>query len=445
MNERREGPRLLAIMGSGETAPTMVKVHRGLLDRLGRGREPTPAVLLDTPYGFQENAEIISARAVEYFRQSVGHAVDVATWRGADTGEDDVTRERATSLVRAARYVFAGPGSPTYALDRWAGSVLPRLLADKLERGGCVTFASAAALTLGVCTVPVYEVYKVGARPQWVPGLDLLAVAGLRAAVIPHYDNAEGGNHDTRFCYLGERRLSLLEETLADDTFVLGVDEHTACLIDVDARTATVAGNGRVTVRRHGTSEVFAAGTTVPLDQLATASRPSAPAAAPVPVLAPAPAGAPRAYGTARAPDDGGGGGEPPGVMTEAERLRRVFLDAVEGRDVDGALSAVLELEQAIVDWSRDSLQSDETDRARAVLRELVVGLGDLARNGARDPGDVAAPFVEAILEARRAARDKGDFGTADGLRTRLIQAGVVVNDSPDGTAWSMATESAAP
>ena len=54
--------RLLAIMGSGETAPTMAKVHRSLIERVG-----TPAVLLDTPYGFQENADDISARAQEYF------------------------------------------------------------------------------------------------------------------------------------------------------------------------------------------------------------------------------------------------------------------------------------------------------------------------------------------------------------------------------------------
>ena len=35
-----------------------------------------------------------------------------------------------------------------------------------------------------------------------------MAEAGLDAVVIPHFDNAEGGNHDTRFCYLGERRLA---------------------------------------------------------------------------------------------------------------------------------------------------------------------------------------------------------------------------------------------
>jgi len=68
-------PRLLAIMGSGETAPTMVKVHRRLLERLGP--PPVPAVLLDTPFGFQENAREIAGRAVTYFRESLHAAIAV--------------------------------------------------------------------------------------------------------------------------------------------------------------------------------------------------------------------------------------------------------------------------------------------------------------------------------------------------------------------------------
>ena len=88
---------------------------------------------------------------------------------------------------------------------------------------------SAAALTLGSHTVPVYEVYKVGEDPRWVEGLDLLGqITGIRAAVVPHYDNAEGGTHDTRFCYLGEPRLAGLEAELPAEVGVLGVDEHTA-------------------------------------------------------------------------------------------------------------------------------------------------------------------------------------------------------------------------
>ena len=36
--------------------------------------------------------------------------------------------------------------------------------------------------------------------------------------LIPHYNNAEGGTHDTRYCYMDERRLSTLEAQLADNT-----------------------------------------------------------------------------------------------------------------------------------------------------------------------------------------------------------------------------------
>jgi len=66
--------RVLAVMGSGETSPTMVTVHRALAGRLTA--RPPAAVLLDTPYAFQENAADVSARARAYFARSVG--LDVA-------------------------------------------------------------------------------------------------------------------------------------------------------------------------------------------------------------------------------------------------------------------------------------------------------------------------------------------------------------------------------
>ena len=257
-------PRLIAIMGSGETAPTMAKVHRLLLGR--SGPPPVPAVMLDTPYGFQENADEITARALEYFRENVGMPMALAPFRAADG--DPLERATALARLRDAHYLFAGPGSPSYALRQWRGSGIDDIVVDKLERGGVVTFASAAALTLGAFTVPVYEIYKVGEAPTWLPGLDVLGRLGLPVAVIPHYDNAEGGSHDTRFCYLGERRLAMLEASLPETHFVLGVDSHTALLVDFVAGTASVMGLGNVTVRVQGRSEVFAPGSTVPVGEL---------------------------------------------------------------------------------------------------------------------------------------------------------------------------------
>ena len=176
-------PRILAIMGSGETAPTMAKVHRALFDRLGA--EPNPAVIIDTPYGFQENADDLSARTVQFFRERLGRDVAVATYRNRDV--DAVTSASAVALVRGSRYLMTGPGSPSYALRQWAGGPIPSAIVDRLRSGGVVTMASAAALTLGVSTIPVYEIYKVGEAAHWLPGLDILGeLTGLRAAVVPH-------------------------------------------------------------------------------------------------------------------------------------------------------------------------------------------------------------------------------------------------------------------
>ncbi|MEN3273871.1 MAG: hypothetical protein V7636_2632, partial [Actinomycetota bacterium] len=236
----------------------MIKTHRALLERVS----PAPAVFLDTPVGFQENAGEIAERVVEYFAQSVGTPIEVATMRTT------FATESTLAAVARAGYVFSGPGSPTYALAQWRETAIPELLREKLVSGGAVTFASAAALTLGVVTVPVYEIYKVGAGLHWLDGLDLLAAAGLRAAVIPHFNNAEGGTHDTRFCYLGERRLEEMESAMPEDAFVLGVDEHTGAILDLDARTMEVVGVGVVTVRDHGTIRTYSPGDVVGIDDL---------------------------------------------------------------------------------------------------------------------------------------------------------------------------------
>ena len=166
-------PRLLCIMGSGETTPTMVSVHADLLSRLGP--RPVPAVLLDTPFGFQENAADISERTVAYFRDRVGFPITRRVISGPRAGRPTSSTRRCWRASPRRATCSPGPGSPSYALRQWTGTAVPELLAAKLRDGGCVTLASAAAVGLGVCSLPVYEVYKVGEAPRWLEGLDLLS------------------------------------------------------------------------------------------------------------------------------------------------------------------------------------------------------------------------------------------------------------------------------
>jgi hypothetical protein len=431
------GPRILAIMGSGETAPAMAKVHRALFERFGR-RSVVAATLLDTPYGFQENADDLSDRIVDYFRVSVRREMTVASYRSRDVDP----LEAATALARLgeARYVLSGPGSPSYALRHWAGGPIPTALAAKLAGGGIVTMASAAALTVGLLTIPVYEIYKVGAEPSWLEGLDLLGPAtGLRAAVVPHYDNAEGGNHDTRFCYLGERRLRVLERTMPEDTFILGVDSHTALVLDLDRGGASVYGLGGVTVRARGVSRVFMSGTETTIEALAEAGR-EARRQPPGDLVRVRPTGG----GSTVAPE----AGDAPSsasfagpLRDEVGHLEGAFVDALTGRDIRAAVGVLLTLDATIERRVGAGEDSPDLRAARATFRSLIVRLGDLARDGARDPREAVEPFVTALLDLRARARATEDWAAADFVRDRLTAAGVEVRDDATGSGWILRGE----
>ena len=416
-------PRILAIMGSGETAPTMVTTHRRLTALLP---SPVQAVVLDTPYGFQENAPDLALRAVEYFKTSINVDLQVAGLvRMKDThiAADPVETERGLRRLADADYVFAGPGSPTYALRQWSETTVATLLADKLRTGGIVVFASAAALTLGKATVPVYEIYKVGENVRRLDGLDLLSVIGINAAVIPHYDNAEGANHDTRFCYLGEARLVMFESMLDDDTFVLGVDEHTGLVIDLDTQIATVVGNGTVTVRLRGQSHVFATGATLSLEYLRN----------PWTQNADAPHAPQRAIVTLDDVDP-----QALSLAADTDKAIAEFDLAIAGADAPGAVRAALTLESCIRSWSADTLQSDSADRAHATLRSMISRLGDAATTGLQDPRQVLAPFVDALITVRTIVRAEKRYDLSDIIRDIFAAQGIEVRDTPDGVEWNL-------
>ncbi len=391
--------RLLVLMGSGETTPTMTATHREVLARVGG-----PAVLLDTPYSFQENAERISARAVQYFERSCETRLEVARWR---CEASPLEQETALTLARGASFLFSGPGSPSYALRQWQDTPMLEVLSEKLSRPGALVFASAAACTLGSLVVPVYEIYKCGADPHWLPGLDLLTGLGFPAVVVPHWNIQVGEDHDTRYCMLGERRLQFMEAELPEDQFLLGLDEHTALVLDLDTLTGQVSGKGTVVVRKRGVTTTFPAGRPFRLGELSDGPEP----------VSTAPQ-APRA--------------QP--LVQDVERLEQAVRSALERRDSEQAVAAALELESLLAAWSHDT-DAASLKKAHAALRSTLVQLGQAARNAS----DLLEPVVEALLALRRQARARQEWREADAIRAELGRAGIEVHDTPEGTHWELA------
>jgi cyanophycinase-like exopeptidase len=382
---------LITIMGSGEIAPTMVPVHRRVFESLGAS--PVIAVV-DSAYGFQENADELSEKAATYFTTSFpGVTVEIASFRSADAPAG--VRERALETIRSADVVFAGPGSPTYALRTWEDTEVPDLLVEA-ARTGALTVASAASITVGSHALPVYEIYKVGESPRWNEGLDVLGALGLRVAVVPHFDNAEGGTHDTRFCWMGASRFESLRRMLPPDVVILGVDEHTAAVLDVETGVLEAHGRGAVTVLGE-TETVIAAGETESLTLL----------------------GAPANTAGDQAGHLAAGGD----VVAE---ITGAFDEALGRGDVEPALDAILELEDTHEGW-------DDAANAHRAIRRMVTRLGsELSRHAARDAR--RETVVEALLDVRDRARSDGRWHDADAVRDAVSMLGFELRDTPDGT-----------
>ena len=87
------------------------------------------------------------------------------------------------------------------------------------------------------------------------------------------------------------------------------------------------------------------------------------------------------------------------------------------------AMAGVLGVDPMAATWSGPSAQG----------RGL--GISTEASDGATSALDV---LVRAELDRRAAARAEKDFATADEVRDRLKEAGVVVTDTPEGATWSL-------
>lgn len=405
-------------MGSGELTATMVEVHKELLGSLA---QPPQAIFLDTPAGFQLNVDQLSERAAEYFRKHVQQNMLLASFKSRERFTE-FEAEQTFHKLRQANFILIGPGSPTYAVRQWQGTSIPEIITRQVEEGGCLVAASAAALTVGRFTLPVYEIYKVGQDLHWVEGVNILEHFGFNLVVIPHWNNAEGGTHDTRFCFMGESRFSKLESMLPEDVSVFGLDEHTACLIDLEKEEAVIKGLGSVCLRRRGEEIVFEKGDRFSLEVLRGGTvgegireKVSQPEAA---KLTP--------------------GSEGESFWDRIHGIEETFRVGLEKRDSKKTTNALLELDRAIWKGKQDLENEEFISQAREVLRDLIVLFGMELETSPKDKAECLAPVMGELLNLRQRFRDNKQWEEADAIRESLERGDVIIEDTEEGPRWRL-------
>jgi len=134
----------------------------------------------------------------------------------------------------------------------------------------------------------------------------------------------------------------------------------------------------------------------------------------------------------------------------EAKALRDKFLAAMDD-DFNTAIAIATLfdfvrvvnkfIDQHSLEAKKPVAEMATLDAMLLVMRELTGVLGlfltePKAPGGGADEG-LVAKLMELVIEIRANARKAKDFATADLVRTKLTEAGIVLEDRPDGTGWS--------
>ncbi len=258
----------IAFLGSGETSLAGGRIFELLARKLP---QPLKIAILETPAGFELNADLVAGRVAEFLEKRLkNYRPNIVTVparkRGTEFSPDNP--EIVWPLL-TADMIFLGPGSPTYAVRQLKDSLAWDILRAKHRLGTTLVFASAATIAAGAWALPVYEIFKVGEDVHKKPGLDLFADFGLSLNFIPHWNNAEGGaDLDTSRCFMGLDRFDEWCADLPPGNTTLGLDEHTGLIFDFQKGTCQVSGVSSASIVRACDSDIYATGSTFPLDEL---------------------------------------------------------------------------------------------------------------------------------------------------------------------------------
>ena len=147
-------------------------------------------------------------------------------------------------------------------------------------------------------------------------------------------------------------------------------------------------------------------------------------------------------------------------TLDSARRMLDRLYGAVRGVDVAEDIRGAVEPPEALIAALEDDLNTPkamaelfgvvrELNKAegeeKARLAAVVYAAGDLLGLLQSDPedwfaghveGDLGAKQIKALIDKRSAAKAERDFEAADAIRDQLREAGITIQDGPDGTTW---------
>ena len=225
--------------------------------------------------------------------------------------------------------------------------------------------------------MPVYEIYKVGEEPRWIKGLNILSAFEINATIIPHFNNKEGGNHDTRFCYMGKTRFDKLRNSI--DSPIIGIDEHTGLVIDGESRLGEVYGIGKVTIISNNNEVEYSAGNKISFDEISKAKK-------------------------------------------------NKIIPIKKDLEIEEEYETKTSIEKASRLIDKNSVNRESINR---ILSQIKLNIEEL-----ESKTEIIDPLIELVLEIRKELRLSGKFELSDYMRNEIEKLGIEINDEESGSSW---------
>ena len=121
------------------------------------------------------------------------------------------------------------------------------------------------------------------------------------------------------------------------------------------------------------------------------------------------------------------------GKKLDAAITRQKFIEYMD--DDFGTSQAIAALFDLARDINRSSESGMDIGEAQQTLKELSGVLGLTLKEPLTGVGD-AAPFIELLIFTRKRLREAKQFQLADEVRNKLVELGVTLEDSAQGTTW---------
>lgn len=261
-------PGRIMLIGGGEVAPNVRRAYEWLFEHV---EKPIRMAMLETAAGFEPNSPDVAEEVANYIRvhlQNFHPQIEVIPARKKDTDFSPDDPDIVEPLYRA-NIIMLGPGSPTYAVWQLSNSLTWEVIMARLLLGANLVFTSACTIASSRYSLPVYEIFKVGEDVHWKSGLDLLGLFGLKTVHIPHWNSKDGGESlDLTRCYMGKMRFAEAVKLLPNDSQIIGLDDHTALVIDVGAEQAHVVGASHITLGPTDDWPKYSDGDVIPVTEL---------------------------------------------------------------------------------------------------------------------------------------------------------------------------------